>query len=128
MRLRVFSILVCSMGMLGFLSSCQRDATITVVGNGPMPEFAVEASGGEACVSSLIVYAAGPEDAKAPLLWRVGLIFGRGDADCRSRLAYGQTPAGYESDIPAKNLVSGKRYRVEAQGDGWTASKDWTPR
>jgi hypothetical protein len=109
------------------LAACRRDAKVSVFGAGSTPEFVVEPGDGQRCISRLLVYAADSSNRIAPAQWGLGLIFGRGDADCRSRVRYGQTPSGYESDITPKPLIAGKRYRVEVFGAAWRATADWTP-
>jgi hypothetical protein len=126
MRFRVNKFVALSLGLIVLLASCQRDATITIVGDGTVPEFVAKATGGKTCIDALTVSADNMGGVNAPILWRIDRTFGRGDADCRDRVVYGQTLAGYESDIAPKVLGPGKRYRVEVHGPGWTATKDWT--
>jgi hypothetical protein len=118
----------CISGLLVSLSSCQRDATVTIVGTDTKPEFLVEASGGSTCVSRLLVRAVDAGGKDGPTVWGIGLIFGRGDADCRAKLVYGQTLPGYETDIDPKPLVAGQRYRVSVNGAGWMTTTEWMPR
>lgn len=113
--------------MLVILASCQRDAMVSVLGTGSTPEFIVEPDDGTRCISRLLVYGIGNRNQNATASWGIGLIPGRGTGDCRNRVTFGQTPSGYESDIPPTPLAAGKRYRVEASGAGWKSTKDWTP-
>jgi hypothetical protein len=128
MTYQALKVLACSLGLLICLASCQRDATITILGDGTKPEFVAEASGGKTCVTSIFVYPYGADDRNVQPLWSIGLIFGRGDSDCRDRLVYGETPQGYATDNAPKPLVAGTRYRVQMHGAGWTVTKDWTPK
>ena len=89
----------------------------------PTATFGVEPTRLEkACVSSLAVH-----EMSNAMMRPVWTVSARG-RDCRklTRIVYGQTPAGFDADVPAQALKPGVRYSVVGHGwTSWPAAVPW---
>lgn len=106
--------------VVALLAGCEMEATVKVVGDGPLPRFDVTYDRGKmACVQGLnVTDLTGGTRRK---VWAIRQIDAKTGASCAANISFGVTPANYEVVVPAGRLAPGRTYEVNASGIGWHA-------
>ena len=103
------------------LAGCEQGGHIAVAGTTADLRLLVTDTGGKpACVGTVSVTPAAPDDAKP--VWQVTAT---DLAGCASAWRYGRTTDGFTAQVSAEPLRIGQRYRVRASGGGLMANQDF---